>query len=213
VRSPIRYARTSRGVSGKWGDEPGYDMTNLAVTGWGSRMGWVVRLIEMGTDKPARSVDVLEFGQFRDFGNIASLGLTLAEAKQLLYRVQQAVATAQAHDHAVLRPNCSSCGGSCHIKDWRQHQVGTLFGSVEVRLPRFRCVGCGHTETGVGWPSHCRSTPELDHLRAHLSALIPSVVSTHSWNLVFVAASAAGAYMLRMQEAFALDPRLHPPHM
>jgi len=58
-------------------------MTDLAVTGWGSRMGWVVRLIEMGTDKPARSVDVLEFGQPRDFGDIASLGLTLAEAKQL----------------------------------------------------------------------------------------------------------------------------------
>jgi len=160
-------------VSGNWGDEPGYDMTDLAVTGWGSRMGWVVRLIEMGTDKPARSVDVLEFGQFRDFGNIASLGLTLAEAKQLLCRVQQALATVQAHDHAVLRPNCSSCGGTCHIKDWRLRQVATLFGAVEVRLPRFRCVSCGHTETGVGWPSHCRSTPELDHLRAHLSALMP----------------------------------------
>ena len=98
-----------RGVSGKWGDEPGYDMTDLAVTGWGSRMGWVVRLIEMGTDEPSRSVDVLEFGHYRDFSNIANLGLTLAEAKQLMARVQQAVVTAQAHDHAVLRPNCSSC--------------------------------------------------------------------------------------------------------
>ena len=50
-------------------------------------------------------------------------------------------------------------------------------------------------------------------LRVYKFVLIPSVVSTHSWNLVFVAASAAGAYTLRMQEAFALDPRLHPPRM
>ena len=100
-------------------------------------------------------------------------GLTLAEAKQLPGRVQQAVAAAQAHDHAVLRPDCSSCGGTCHIKDWRLHQVETLFGAVEVRLPRFRCAGCGHTETGVSWPSHCRSTPEPDQLRAHLSAMMP----------------------------------------
>ena len=51
--------------------------------------------------------------------------------------------------------------------------MATLFGGVAVRLPRFLCAGCGHTETCVSWPSHCRSTPELDQLRAHLSALLP----------------------------------------
>ena len=87
--------------------------------------------------------------------------------------MQQAVAVAQAHDHAVLRPDCSSCGGTSHIKDWRLHQVATLFGAVAVRLPRLRCTSCGHTEAAVSGPSHCRSTPELDQLRAHLSALMP----------------------------------------
>src|SRR5271157_4764027 len=38
---------------------------------------------------------------------------------------------------------------------------------------RFRCVSCRHSETCVSWPSHCRSTPELDQLRAHFSALMP----------------------------------------
>src|SRR6185312_7942829 len=32
---------------------------------------------------------------------------------------------------------------------------------------------CGRTEPGISWASHCRSTPELDQLRAHLSALMP----------------------------------------
>jgi RES domain-containing protein len=47
-------------------------------------------------------------------------------------------------------------------------------------------------------------------LAQHKFLLIPSTVSTHSWNLIFVATEAAGAYSLRLQEAFALDSRLHP---
>jgi RES domain-containing protein len=41
--------------------------------------------------------------------------------------------------------------------------------------------------------------------------LIPSAVSRHSWNLIFVASAAAGLYAPRFQERFALDTRLHPP--
>src|SRR5829696_5768192 len=96
-------------------------------------------------DSRARSVDVMEISRPNDLGLIANLGLTLAEAKQLLARVQQAVVAAQARDHAVLRPDCSSCGGKCHVKDWRPHQIATLFGRVAVRLPRFLCAGCGRT--------------------------------------------------------------------
>ena len=48
-------------------------------------------------------------------------------------------------------------------------------------------------------------------LAKHAFVVIPSAVSTHSWNLIFVAATAAGAYALRHQEDFALDTRLHPP--
>jgi RES domain-containing protein len=48
-------------------------------------------------------------------------------------------------------------------------------------------------------------------LAAHNFILLPSVVSTHSWNLVFVGAAATGLYALRSQETFVLDPRLHAP--
>ncbi|MBO0734698.1 MAG: RES domain-containing protein [Methylocapsa sp.] len=46
-------------------------------------------------------------------------------------------------------------------------------------------------------------------LAQHKFVLIPSAVSTHSWNLIFIAAAAAGAYSIKLQESFALDPRLH----
>ena len=49
-------------------------------------------------------------------------------------------------------------------------------------------------------------------LSEHKFIAIPSAVSAHSWNLIFVAAAAAGAYDVRLQEPFALDTRLHPPN-
>jgi hypothetical protein len=48
-------------------------------------------------------------------------------------------------------------------------------------------------------------------LAKHPFALILSAVSSHNWNLIFVASVAAGLYLLRFQERFALDTRLHPP--
>jgi hypothetical protein len=48
----------------------------------------------------------------------------------------------------------------------------TLFGQVTRQLPRFRCAACGKIDTGIGGPPHCRSTPELDRLQAHLCALM-----------------------------------------
>jgi hypothetical protein len=108
-----------------------------------------------------------------ELDHIASLGLTLADGKLLLAGLQQEIVAAQARSHAVRRPECRSCGAVCHVKDYRDHAVATLFGQVTVRLPRFRCAGCGGHAAGHGWPSHCRSTPELDRLQAHLSALMP----------------------------------------
>jgi hypothetical protein len=129
-------------------------------------MRWVLRLVRTGVDGQSLSVDVMEFIRPDGLVDIAKLGLTLADGKQLLVQVQQEVVAAQAENHAMLRPDCRSCGGRCHVKDWRPHRIATLFGEVRVRLPRFLCVGCRRTETGVSWPSHCRSTPELDQLQA-----------------------------------------------
>ena len=49
-------------------------------------------------------------------------------------------------------------------------------------------------------------------LRTHRFVAIPSAVSTHSWNLIFDAHAATGCYNVKLQEAFALDTRLHPPN-
>ena len=109
-------------------------------------------MVETGIDGPAWVIDVLDIRPLDGLGEIAKLGLTLAEAKQILARLQQVAV--QADNDAVLRPDCSLRGQACHVKDWRVHRVATLFGTVAVRLPRLRCPSCGHGETGVGWLSH-----------------------------------------------------------
>src|SRR5436853_6498497 len=107
-----------------------------------------------------------------DLTDLATLGLTLAEGKQLLAGVQQELVAAQARRAAARRPECRSCGTTCRVKDYRQHAIATLFGQVTVRLPRFRCASCGTTEAGVAWPPYARSTPELDQLQAQFCTLL-----------------------------------------
>jgi hypothetical protein len=141
-------------------------------------MRWVLRLVETGDDARSRSADLMEICRPEGLREIADLGLSLPEAKQLLTSLQKAVVASQADQHGRLRPDCRSCNGRCHVKDWRPHQIATLFGEVTVRLPRFLCAACHRTEAGIGWPLYCRSTPELHQLQAHLSALMTYRVAT-----------------------------------
>ena len=152
---PGGQARYSKGVFRKWGEEDGSDMTGRIVAGWGSE-GMGLAVGRNGTNGPARGVDVMEIARPGALGDIASLGLTLAEAKQLLARVQQAVVAGQVHDHSPSRPVCSFLRRWVSHPGLATHQVATLFGTVAARLPRFRCVGCGHSETAISWPSYCR---------------------------------------------------------
>ena len=135
-------------------------------------MAWVLRLLELGAEGEGPCADVMQTSRPDSLTDLADLDLTLAEAKLVLAGIQREIVAAQARVHAVRRPACRSCGAACRVKDYRRHEIATLFGQVAVRLPRFCCAGCGTTEAGVACPPHVRSTPELDRLRAQLSALM-----------------------------------------
>ena len=135
-------------------------------------MAWMLRLVKIGAEGEGPYTDIMEIRRPDDLVDIANLGLTLSEAKRLLAGVQREIVAAQARDHAVRRPSCARCGDVCRVKDYRDHAVATLFGQVMLRLPRFRCAACGGIEADIAWPAQCRSTPELDRLQAHLSALM-----------------------------------------
>jgi len=148
-------------------------------------VAWIVRLVQIGADGDEPFADVMTINRPDGLDDIANLGLTVADGKQVLAGLQQEIVAAQARSHSVQRPECRSCSGVCQLKDYRNHAVATHFGQVTVRLPRFRCTGCGAIEAGVGWPSHCRSTPEFDQLQAHFSALMPYRVAADVLKQVF----------------------------
>ena len=160
-------------------------------------MAWIVRLVKIGAEGEKQSVDVMTINWPDDLHDIANLGLALAEGKLLLAGLQQEIVAAQARGHAARRPDCQRCGLVCRVKDYREHLVATLFGQVTVRLPRFRCAGCGGSEAGHGWPSHCRSTPELDRIQAHLAALMTYRVAADVLAQMFPVSAGNDAETLR----------------
>ena len=104
-------------------------------------MAWIVRLVKAGADGEKQCADVLKISRPDDLGDIANLGLTLAEGQLLLANLQREIVAAQAKGHAVRWPDCRSCGKVCQVKDYRNHAVATLFGHVTVRLPAFAVAG------------------------------------------------------------------------
>jgi RES domain-containing protein len=63
----------------------------------------------------------------------------------------------------------------------------------------------------TGAPSAGQQQFGAELLAKHLFVAIPSVVSRHSWNLVFDPDRAAGKYAELLQEPLSVDTRLNPP--
>ena len=80
-------------------------------------MGLMPQLVDTGVDTQGRGIDVLELDRPHDLRDIARLGLTPSEAKQLLARARRAIVAVQARDHAALRPACSRRGAMCHLQE------------------------------------------------------------------------------------------------
>src|SRR4051812_49594389 len=69
-----------------------------------------------------------------DLTDLTTLGLTLAEGKQLLAGVQQELVAAQARRHAARRPACRSCSTTCRVKDYRQRDRRKVGGQAATAI-------------------------------------------------------------------------------
>jgi len=63
----------------------------------------------------------------------------------------------------------------------------------------------------TGMPSAGQQEFGAERLARHDFFIIPSVVSQHSWNLIFDPDRAAGKYVFELQEPLSIDTRLNPP--
>jgi hypothetical protein len=117
----------------------------------GERVAWILRSVKIDAGGEGRALDVMEINRPDDLGDITDLGMRLDETKRLLARLQQEIVTAQVSEHAARRPTCSRCGGGCHVKDYQEHVVATLFGQGTVPA---------RTHTGPDRPRSWRSRPD-----------------------------------------------------
>src|SRR4051812_48181026 len=76
------FAANWLGLSSDWGSGRDQGMTSR-VFGW-LRIKDGVGLVETGVDGASRSVDVMVIDRLGDLGDIAALGLTLSQGKQLV---------------------------------------------------------------------------------------------------------------------------------
>ena len=57
-------------------------------------MAWILRLVQTGAEGEDPGTDLMEISRPDGLGDIAKLGLTLSEAKQLLANVQREIGPA-----------------------------------------------------------------------------------------------------------------------
>src|ERR1700727_2978756 len=140
------------------------------------RMRWRVVLELTGPDG---TVGVHEAGGCAAVAEYApqTIGLTLEKGKQLLAALQVRLIQAQAEDHSRRRRHCQRCGTQRPLKDQRSRRLVSLFGTVEVRAPRFtpcRCaVTCRRTLNPVAEIMPDRCTPEYERTLAKMGSLLP----------------------------------------
>jgi len=107
------------------------------------------------------------------------IGLSLAEGKDVLHRLQRIVVAAQAEEVCMLRRFCTRCHRFLELKDRRIRKVDTVFGTVPFRSARIVCCPC-ETPFQMEYPyspmtefAPERATAELLSLEARLSAQMP----------------------------------------
>src|SRR6202790_4654044 len=123
-----------------------------------------------------------------DVSELATLGLSLCESKQLLAQLQHEIVTRQFEATTQQRRHCGQCGTKRAIKDFHGARFRSLFGDVELRVPRLRKCQCaldspvqgsGNATLRQRWIAPEREAGACDDLavsRAQPSAPIPGVV-------------------------------------
>jgi hypothetical protein len=148
-------------------------MTEVRETQWTFRLE-----IRTGTEE-VQSLEPASFSRPARATRFQEIGLTLAEAKQLLVNLQQSVVELQIAQHAAYSRPCVHCQRPQPVKGYRLRRLQTLFGTVEFQAPRFKVCPCQLPSAGtVRVATTCpladllprRATPELERLQAELGA-------------------------------------------
>ena len=112
--------------------------------------------------------------------SLNQLGLTLAERRSLLAKVQAELISKQVQWWLLGQAHCRLCGAPLHHKDSRSTVLRTVYGKVIVKSPRLWSCTCEQTTQTSRRVVHPlsktltrRVTPELEYLQAKWAAHLP----------------------------------------
>jgi hypothetical protein len=120
-----------------------------------------------------QEVATLEHGPLQPEG----LGLTLAEAKDLLRGVQETMAAGQVAEFVAQQQRCPSCGQFRSRKGRHEIVYRTLFGKLRLDSPRLYACPCKDAASRASTSPLAeqlpeRTAPELAYLEAKFAALM-----------------------------------------
>ncbi len=140
-------------------------------------MQWTVRLEARTSAGEVTTTELVTFSGPGVASTLAEIGLTLAETKTLLAKLQAGMLCGQVAAYAAHHRACAACGVLRPLKDRRTRRLQALFGTVEVEAPRFKVCRCrqpaplaGVTVSPVCALLTARCTPELERVQAELGA-------------------------------------------
>jgi hypothetical protein len=131
-------------------------------------------VIESDDDRPGivEEIGVFERGQLQ----AENLGLTLAEARELLCGLQQALVTAQTAQFSEEQTYCPTCGARRAKKGQHPIAFRTAFGKLRLQSPRYyQCCGTPTSAKSVSPLAHLlaeRTAPELVYLESKFAGLM-----------------------------------------
>lgn len=132
----------------------------------------VVAVADDGTEQLQEIADLS-----RAAPTLETLGLTLAESKQLLQQLQQIIIDQQVTAYLDHQRPCPTCGKDRQLKQSEAAPFRTLFGVVPVPNPRWRACACQDHAHKTFRPLQAllpeRTSPELLYLETKWAALAP----------------------------------------
>ena len=106
------------------------------------------------------------------------IGLSVEDGKKIMAALQTAVLSQEADAYTLFRRVCPDCGVLRPVKDYTTRRIRTVFGTVEVRNPRWML--CRDCHPGLAFAfapllEICpdRATSELIELTARLGSMMP----------------------------------------
>ena len=94
----------------------------------------------------------------------AMVGLSIAEGKTIMERLQRQMVAAQVQHHGASIKSCPRCGKTFRTKGYYQSTLRSVYGKVPMRVRRFKgcsCTGSQHRSYSTIFTNKNPITPEL----------------------------------------------------